>query len=67
MCEALSDDSNNHVVNASASGHNKYVSTKASLGMVFMFFFVYVCLCLNLLVVGSIVVFQWVLLKAKCK
>jgi hypothetical protein len=29
VCMALGDDSNNHVGGASASGHNKYVSTKA--------------------------------------
>ncbi len=38
MCEALTDDNNNHVVGVGASGHNKYVSTKTCLSMVFMFF-----------------------------
>ncbi len=38
VCEALGDDSNNHVGGANASGHNKYVSTKAGLGIVFVFF-----------------------------
>jgi hypothetical protein len=42
VCEALGDDSHNHVSGVGVSGHNKSISTKAHLGRDFMFFFVYV-------------------------
>ncbi len=40
VCEALGDDSHNHASGVGVSRHNKFVSTKACLGKVFVFFFV---------------------------